>query len=126
MDSQKCLATLSSRWRHCSTVLFLVLVWFGLTWVFCKLKSVSLSSEEEKRKFQMVMDLHTELISISNDLGVHVKLLTKTQNHKTSSYYHAFLYVISWFCLFFVFEVKYEKSEICLHVNFSEINLLYI
>ena len=70
----------------------------------------------------MVMDLHTELISISNDLRVHVKLLTKNQNHKTSSYYHAFLYVISLFCLFFLFEVKYEKSEICLHVNFSEIN----
>lgn len=70
----------------------------------------------------MVMDLHTELISISNDLRVHVKLLTKNQNHKTSSYYHAFLYVISLFCLFFFFEVKYEKSEICLHVNFSEIN----
>lgn len=70
----------------------------------------------------MVMDLHTELISISNDLRVHVKLLTKNQNHKTSSYYHAFLYVIPLFCLFFFFEVKYEKSEICLHVNFSEIN----
>lgn len=51
----------------------------------------------------MVMDLHTELISISNDLRVHVKLLTKNQNHKTSSYYHAFLYVIPLFCLFFFF-----------------------
>ena len=68
----------------------------------------------------MVMDLHIELISISNDLAVHVKLLTKKQNHKTSSYYHAFLFVM--FYLFFLFEVKYEKSEICLPVNFSEIN----
>lgn len=68
----------------------------------------------------MVMDLHIELISISNDLVVRVKLLTKKQNHKTSSYYHAFLFVICF--IFFLFEVKYEKSEIWLPVNFSEIN----
>lgn len=42
--------SLSSRWQHCSTVLFLALVWFGLIWVFCKLKSISLSSGKKKKK----------------------------------------------------------------------------
>lgn len=64
--------SLSSRWQHCSTVLFLALVWFGLIWVFLQVKSFAPSSGKRKkrREFQMVMDLHIELISISNDLAV--------------------------------------------------------
>lgn len=44
--------SLSSRWQHCSTVLFSALVWFGLIWVFCKLKSISLSSGKKEESFK--------------------------------------------------------------------------
>lgn len=44
-------SSLSSRWHHCSIVLFLVLVlvWFGLVWLFYQLKSVFSPLEELKR-----------------------------------------------------------------------------
>ena len=73
------------------------LVWFNLGFLQVKINFFII--RKKRREFQMVMDLHIELISISNDLAVHVKLLTKKQNHKTSSYYHAFLFVM--FYLFF-------------------------